>query len=225
MGVDPLWEKYPGMSPYAYCADNPVKYIDTDGEEIILVEYRKRNITGQLIGSRGDVSKTTMAALTDMLKTDEGMNYLSQYAKTGDKIGDYTFSKEGKYSDRTLRIEDMSYSEVSGQIIPSGIDGSYKTVESKEGKITTTIEIFSIGMDKYDAAEALSHEMLLHGYDPEPQMDKKAKASKDHQALKSKDSKHKGYRQYNNIRTQLKAIDKKYDNAFKQAEKHAQENY
>ena len=30
-GVDPLWEKYPGMSPYNYCAENPVKLVDLDG--------------------------------------------------------------------------------------------------------------------------------------------------------------------------------------------------
>jgi len=30
-GVDPLFEKYPDMSPYNYCAGNPVKLIDPDG--------------------------------------------------------------------------------------------------------------------------------------------------------------------------------------------------
>jgi RHS repeat-associated protein len=30
---DPLFEKYPWMSPYAYCSNNPVKYIDPDGRE------------------------------------------------------------------------------------------------------------------------------------------------------------------------------------------------
>ena len=30
-GVDPLYEKYPDMSPYVYCAGNPVNFIDPDG--------------------------------------------------------------------------------------------------------------------------------------------------------------------------------------------------
>jgi len=30
---DPLFEKYPTFSPYAYCANNPIKYIDPTGEE------------------------------------------------------------------------------------------------------------------------------------------------------------------------------------------------
>ena len=32
--MDPLCEKYYGISPYVYCADNPVKYIDEHGDSI-----------------------------------------------------------------------------------------------------------------------------------------------------------------------------------------------
>ena len=31
LSVDPLADQYPGISPYAYCAWNPIKYIDPDG--------------------------------------------------------------------------------------------------------------------------------------------------------------------------------------------------
>lgn len=31
---DPLFEKYFWMSPYAYCANNPVKYVDPTGCEV-----------------------------------------------------------------------------------------------------------------------------------------------------------------------------------------------
>jgi RHS repeat-associated protein len=32
-GFDPLASKYPGISPYAYCLNNPVKWIDMDGRD------------------------------------------------------------------------------------------------------------------------------------------------------------------------------------------------
>ena len=34
LSVDPMADKYPGISPYAYCAWNPVKLVDPDGREI-----------------------------------------------------------------------------------------------------------------------------------------------------------------------------------------------
>ena len=34
LSTDPLFEKYVGMSPYNYCAGNPVKLVDVDGREI-----------------------------------------------------------------------------------------------------------------------------------------------------------------------------------------------
>ena len=35
--IDPLAEKYPGISPYAYCNGNPVNFVDPDGQVPIFV--------------------------------------------------------------------------------------------------------------------------------------------------------------------------------------------
>ncbi len=37
LSVDPLADKYPSLSPYAYCAWNPVKLVDPDGKELYLI--------------------------------------------------------------------------------------------------------------------------------------------------------------------------------------------
>ena len=34
LSVDPMASKYPSLSPYVYCADNPVRLVDPNGEEI-----------------------------------------------------------------------------------------------------------------------------------------------------------------------------------------------
>ena len=36
ISVDPLADKYPGLNPYAYCAWNPIKYVDPDGRKIVI---------------------------------------------------------------------------------------------------------------------------------------------------------------------------------------------
>ena len=38
LSVDPLADKYPGINPYAYCAWNPMKYVDPDGKKIVFAD-------------------------------------------------------------------------------------------------------------------------------------------------------------------------------------------
>jgi len=45
LSVDPIWEEYAGMSPYNYCAGNPVKLVDPDGRNETYY-----NIKGKEIG-------------------------------------------------------------------------------------------------------------------------------------------------------------------------------
>ena len=50
MSVDPLADKYPGISPYAYCAWNPIKYVDPDGRKIVV---QGRNIIEKFAAKLG----------------------------------------------------------------------------------------------------------------------------------------------------------------------------
>ena len=38
LSVDPMADKYPGLSPYAYCGNNPVRLVDVDGREPNLIQ-------------------------------------------------------------------------------------------------------------------------------------------------------------------------------------------
>ena len=45
LSVDPMADKYPGVSPYAYCGNNPVVLKDPDGREIVNIsENQDANI-------------------------------------------------------------------------------------------------------------------------------------------------------------------------------------
>ena len=41
LSVDPMADKYPGLSPYAYCAWNPIRVVDPNGDSIIIRQLLK----------------------------------------------------------------------------------------------------------------------------------------------------------------------------------------
>lgn len=46
LSVDPMADKYPNISPYAYCAWNPVKLVDSDGQNWkVVVNHENKSIT------------------------------------------------------------------------------------------------------------------------------------------------------------------------------------
>ena len=55
LSPDPLMDKYPGISPYAYCHWNPVKYVDIDGNYPIIPLYFAYYATAKVLeNSSGD---------------------------------------------------------------------------------------------------------------------------------------------------------------------------
>ena len=122
LSVDPMADKYPNISPYAYCAWNPVKLVDPDGMEIDVshlseairtrlvnclseitglslyvdngkLNYRKDENGSALISSSG--SRTAGADLIEAIdkKNEDGSNYVIEVGFSPVKCG-------GKQNDR-----------------------------------------------------------------------------------------------------------------------------
>ena len=59
LSVDPLSDKYPGLSPYNYCAWNPIKLVDPDGRDWYETEAGKIQYTTKII-SKSDFEKSNI---------------------------------------------------------------------------------------------------------------------------------------------------------------------
>ena len=76
LSVDPMSDKYPSLSPYVYCADNPVKLVDPNGEEIVITTSKNED-GNKIVNIKFTavlVDKTRTDILTDDGLTESQMN-------------------------------------------------------------------------------------------------------------------------------------------------------
>jgi RHS repeat-associated protein len=115
---DPLAEKYPGISPYAFCGNNPVKYVDPTGmyfdevnekraqrleqkidKQVTKLEKQVASLekAGKDVGDRRDRISTLQGSKSDIadMRSNEGTEF--RYGKTSDKN-----NKAGKGNPVTL---------------------------------------------------------------------------------------------------------------------------
>ena len=85
ISVDPLVDKYPNLSPYTYCADNPVKVVDEDGRDIWEVDedgniaWKSHSAKHQLFAVDKNGNRTGKSI---SMKNDDIVSALSQGTKT-----------------------------------------------------------------------------------------------------------------------------------------------
>ena len=83
LSVDPMADKYPSISPYAYCAWNPVKLVDPNGREVYLVGEQSNQVVERL---QTDKMKVTIDTKTGKLSVDIGEYKKCQLSKDERKI-------------------------------------------------------------------------------------------------------------------------------------------
>ena len=74
LSVDPLADKYPSISPYAYCMWNPVKLVDPDGKDVWEVD---KNGHIKNVGSEGGDKTQTIKYANGYTATFSGEYYKS----------------------------------------------------------------------------------------------------------------------------------------------------
>ena len=91
LSVDPMADKYPSLSPYAYCANNPVKLVDPDGEFPFVTNIVGAAISmfveygGQVVENLAEKG-FVMDALTDVDFLDLGVAAVEGFVTSGTNI-------------------------------------------------------------------------------------------------------------------------------------------
>ena len=82
LSVDPMSDKYSLLSPYVYCADNPMKLVDIDGCDWILSTGNKVYWYGGDVGDKSNLMHTYKATSgLNIATTTDGRKIDCQYAK------------------------------------------------------------------------------------------------------------------------------------------------
>jgi len=129
--VDPLWAKYPSLSPYTYGAQNPLKFIDTDGKDIFVVlsgwanvdagkplksdngSYALLNEINQWAASVGlqNYQSAGYASSLDQgrfgqypTEVYDALNFIRRNYREGEKVVIYGYSYGGANSSRLIQL-------------------------------------------------------------------------------------------------------------------------
>jgi RHS repeat-associated protein len=86
LGVDPMWEKYPGISVFAYCANNPIRYIDPDGREIKLAGTQAERQTSLTHLQRLTNDKLSMRSDGTVIISRMGGENSGKYLRAGNEL-------------------------------------------------------------------------------------------------------------------------------------------
>jgi hypothetical protein len=166
--IDRRTEKYFNFTPYQYAANNPLRYIDVNGDSIGV----DKSITGN-----GNLN----LAFKQFAGTKAGKKFLANYAAKGQTLYGYTFKKDGKYHTKGVDLNYTAYS-MSGRgetgkeikdgraVITVGINSSTQ-VESEDGKTynmafdpsrTTMQNANDMAKGIFSRALTIFHESFIH---------------------------------------------------------------
>ena len=158
LSVDPMADKYPSLSPYTYCANNPVKLVDPNGEDWIIDGIRY--LPGQ--NCPDEVSESTRDkwnTMNEIYKTKNGQTLID--AMNGDDChynisSDIKSSGQGSFSpkDKTIYLNgnDKSVGTLAHEMFHAYQDYNKRSESSIFNEVEANLFSFSVLSQQCEAA-------------------------------------------------------------------------
>ena len=139
--MDPLAEKYYSLSPYLWCAGNPVRFVDPNGNYVIGNDNQRVTFNKETGKLSDNLSNTHFVIFNAMLKTEIGSQRLNDMLEAEYLIG--------------VRLESTSFGEKCGET------KTFTTIDSETGE--KTIAFVNIVLFNEEISEMLGRETLYKG--------------------------------------------------------------
>ena len=148
---DPLSEKYYGVSPYAYCAGDPVNLVDPDGKDGILIVFPDYQIH---VGKR--TYKNLGHAGVLLIDTKTGNTRYYEYGR---------YDKENKGVVRNVRVSDVILDKDNNPT-PKSLNKVLDEISKKSGQ-GGRIEGAYVKSDEFDAMKDYAEQQMKENNNPE----------------------------------------------------------
>ena len=163
MSTDPAEEKYPGISTYSYCRNNPIVLTDIKGFYIFPVLYNKTNNRGHAVGIPYRSNKNYMKAMRMFGETAYGKYIIGSFLNKNES--QYGVKGTGKYSKYSLTIKEFDLPTVEEQnAFLAGNVGAF-SVSEEDNRLNFIIKLDVRGQSVNELVETITHELALHGSD------------------------------------------------------------
>ncbi len=158
--MDPLAEKYPWISPYAYCGGDPVNAFDPDGR-IIIPWFLYLDEKGNNVGQRNCSNLLFQDAMTIFGQTSYGNHMISSFLPLNST--QYGVKGNGVYSNYEMEIDVGGYGTTLDKYIAVGdTEGSFR-ITNENNRLKFVFFVNTSGKTKVEVLETIVHEFALHG--------------------------------------------------------------
>ena len=155
--IDPLAEKYPQISPYAYCLNNPIKFIDPNGREVF--------ISGSL---SEEALRQLQERMKDRITLSMGENgKLSYSLNEGQKLRGDAKRMAGMIDDNSIAVNvittDKTQTSTGNLMVGGSFMGNTVTTDaSGNTKVVANQEVNPNVLGSADAHTNTMGKMMMH---------------------------------------------------------------